>query len=95
MESISPTIISSKPAERHLDKIRAEHSTLLDSMATQAARVKQFNLQRDSERMQKSQMDSEMNQKMMERSDNNQKASMDMAMKTKELELKRMALTQP
>jgi len=43
IKTISPIILTSKPAQKHLDKIRVEHSTILDSIQNHQMMNEQFN----------------------------------------------------
>lgn len=85
MQPFSPTIISSKAAENHLEKVRSEHADLLTSMIDQANKVAAFNQVRDLEK--KTQVRDE-----QVRADQVQKTSADQANKSKELEIKKLAL---
>lgn len=102
MDTYSPAILSGKKAEKHVDKIRAEHSNMLEQMLNQQQRVTSFN---QNKAMEKQAMDQQSlvtdrenkdrELKSTEMQNNNQKSSMDYNLKTKELEIKKLALTQP
>ena len=73
-KTISPIILTSRPAQKHLDKIRVEHSTLLDSMQNQQMKNEQFT---QNEKMEKQIQDTERNTQTLERDTFNQKTSFD------------------
>jgi len=93
-DSISPIVISAKPAEKHLETIKAFHNDMITGMKNQSLKVNAYNQQKDLERRDQAMRDEEMQMKMLERADNNQRASDEMAMKTKELSIKEAALNQ-
>ena len=73
-KTISPIILTSKPAQKHLDKIRVEHSTILDSMQNQQMMNEQF---MQNEKIEKQTRETEKHSQTLERDTFNQKTSFD------------------
>ncbi len=94
-EKFSPTIINSKKAQDHLNKIRGEHSNLLTGIQNQSLRVQQFNQQRQLQQQEESLRQGEIDKEFRATQAAQQKESMQNDLKTKELEIKRQALLMP
>lgn len=99
---VNPVVITEKTASRDLEKIKSFHNDMLQNLAVHKTNVQAYQQQKNLEKQQESQMqqeqsmkDQEINQKNLDRQSNDQKASMDMNMKTKELELKKLAILAP
>lgn len=98
---MQPIILSARKAKKDIERIKGLHSTLLEGMAQHQMKVQQYNaeqsmLKRDQD-MQNNEMisqDKDRELKSTEMQNNTQKESMNYALKTKELEIKRAALTQ-
>lgn len=99
-------MISAKKAKKDIERIKGLHSNILDGMAQHQLKVQQYNdqqgmLKREQDAIQgeRQMKDKEMEfngrQQNADREFNSQKESMNYNLKTKELEVKRMALTQP
>ena len=101
-KTITPTILNAKPAERHLEKVRLEHQGLVEGLNNQLIKVQQYNQQKQIEQQNQTMQTNEMNQRKAEFDQKGQaqkavsdKANMDYQLKTKELEIKKLALTTP
>lgn len=89
----SPAVINSKPAQKHLDTIKADHASILEGMANQKVRVDAYNMQKQTEMATQNAMDSEMEKEKMVNTTTAKKNEMDFAMKQGELDIKRAALS--
>lgn len=95
MEPIKPIILNSKAAEDHLAMIKAQHPDMLTAISQQSARVQAYNQQKEMEKKEQQVNDAENDRQFREQQDKTQQASLDRDLKSKELEVKRMALTMP
>ena len=102
MDKINPTIINAKPAERHLEKVRVEHAGLVEGLNNHLMKVQQYNMNKDMEAKDQKMRDGETQQKQAEFDQKGEaqkavsdKANMDYQLKTKELEIKKLALSTP
>lgn len=95
---ISPTVITSKPAQRDYDKIVAKHADLVMGMANQKMRVDMVNAERDQQKateMQNNQtMQTELKKSQMVADTASEKNHLDFASKQAEIDTKRAALSQ-
>lgn len=83
MDSISPVVISPRPAQDHLNMIKGQHADILTGIQNQAMKIAQFNANKVTADKEKASLDAQANK------DN----ALNMQ-KQQELELKRMALSQ-
>lgn len=92
---ITPIIINAKAAEKHLNQVKSEHASLLEGMANQSMKVQASNQQKEIQQQAQQQQDNQMAQEAQKAQADAQKESMDYALKTKELEIKKLALQEP
>lgn len=90
----SPSVITSKPAQDHLNTIKTDHASILEGMANQKVRVDAYNMQKQSEMATQNAMQSEMQKEKMVNDTTAKKNEMDFAMKQSEIDVKRAALSQ-
>lgn len=95
MDKIKPIIINAKPAQRHLDMVRGQHTSILNDMQNHALKVQMYNQNKLIEKQNQQMKDDELQKEFRTTQATQQKESADRDLKLKEVELKRMALTQP
>lgn len=102
---MNPVLINSKRAQDHLAKIKTQHADLLNGIANQSLKVQAYNQQQQEAKRQRDLLDIQNKKENQARQDEidrqfqadqkaAQKEAADRDMKIKEIELKRMALTQ-
>lgn len=99
---ITPTIINSKPAERHLETIRTQHAGLVEGLNNHLLRVQQYNMNKDMEAQNQAMQNADMQQRQAEFTQKGEaqkavsdKAEKDFQIKQQEIALKMAALNQP
>jgi len=85
-------IITSKMADQHFQKIKVEHSNILQGMQNQSVKIAEMNKQKAIEAEQTRQMNAEREASMKKDQMAFDKEKMTADLKTKELEIKRAAL---
>lgn len=90
---ISPSVITSKPAERDLLNIQTEHGNLVDGLAAQALKVNNYRQQKAAEIQNENAIRSEMEKERMVANTADKKNDMDFQLKNAELDIKRSALS--
>lgn len=93
MDLLSPAVITSKPAQKDFDRIKATHADLVQGMALQAQKVAAYRQQKAAELQQEQTMRADMDKSTMAANTNVQKNTLDFAAKQGELDIKRAALT--
>ncbi len=93
------SVITSKKAQQDYLNIKSRHADILTGMTNQKMRVDQYNQQKDQQKMAMDQnqatMQAEMDKEKMAQGTIQQKNTMDFQQKQQELELKKIALSQP
>lgn len=89
MDSISPIVVTSKPAEQHYYKVVAEHSDMVDRMANQSIKVQAYN---EAQKVEANQNKINLDQSNKDAAEASRK-SQELDLKNKDIELKRMALS--
>lgn len=84
-------VVTSKPAQKDFNEIVAKHADILQGMTTQSQKIQEYNQQKNAIDAQKAAQDAQ-NQANGMKSRNEQVA---LAQKQEELNIKKMALTQP
>lgn len=82
MDKINPVVITSKPAVDHLNKIKLEHSDIINNIQNQALKVQQYNIQKEAKLAEKATQDATI-----------AKDQAETERKNKELSIKEQALT--
>jgi len=82
MDQIKPIVITSRIADDHLNKIRAEHTSILEGMDAQKVKVDNFNQNRIMQQTQQAAQQAQ-----------SQKDQLEADRKMKELEIKAAALS--
>lgn len=89
----SPSVITSRPAQDHLQDIKGDHAAILEGMANQKLRVDAFNMQKQSEMAAENTMKTEFEKEKMVNDTTVKKNEMDFATKQAEIDVKRAALS--
>jgi hypothetical protein len=90
---VKPVIINAKPAENHLEMIKSSYNDIISNIASHSLKVENFNNQKEIERQNNLIKQSEMakqDQADKLATEKDQRAN---ALKEKELEIKKMALS--
>jgi multidrug resistance efflux pump len=92
MDTISPVILTSRVAQEHFNKIKADHEQLLQGMQAQAQRVTQFNADKDA-RQQEAMLQAQDQQAKQEKElKDSETKRLEAENKAKELAIKQAAL---
>ena len=92
---MSPAVITSSRAKTDLANIKARHAGIIEGMTNQKMRVDAYNQQKEVERQNQLTMQNEMAKEQMAQKTIQDKNTMDFHQKQQELELKKIALSQP
>ncbi len=90
---MKPSVITSKPAQKDLLKIKAQHDDIVRGMADQSIKVENYRQQKAAERQSKMTMENEMKKEQMVQNTAAQKNNMDFTSKQAELDIKRSLLS--
>lgn len=100
MDNISPTVITSKAAQNHLNDIKFQHADILTGIQNQAVKVADYNAQKEAQRQIDEQQKQVQQSEAQKTAFDNKKIQMDAETKNleaqnkaKELEIKSQALT--
>lgn len=89
----SSAVLTSKPAQKDLEKIKASHELITKGIADQTTKVNARNQQKQAELANKNSMKMEMDKEKMVADTTTQKNAMDFSIKQSELDIKRAALS--
>lgn len=88
-------VVTSKPAQKDLEKIKTAHADLVTGMMNQKMRMDAYNQQKAVETTNQNVMQNELEKERMTAQSAAEKNAMDFQIKQSELEIKRAALAQP
>lgn len=89
---ISPVVVTSKPASKDFERIKANHSEILQGMAIQSDKVAQYHQQKAAELANQNAIKAEVDKQKMISNTEAQKNALDFASKQAEIDIKRAAL---
>lgn len=86
------SVVSSKPARLHFDKVKAEHADVIQGMADQSQRVEQYKQQKSSEMQSQETMKNDMDKAKMTANTDTAKMAIDFQKSQAEMDIKRASM---
>ncbi len=89
---ITPTVITSKVADKDFEKIQSNHASILEGMSNQAIKSENYRAQKATELQAQQTQKTEMQKAKMTADTQTQKNAMDFQQKQSEIDIKRASL---